>query len=130
MNESRDGMVVVYDGQCPFCTRYVKMLRLREAFGEVRLVDARSGEPEAIEAAELFDLDDGMAARVAGEWYHGADCMNVLSLASGPAPLVNRLLARLLSDKGRARALYPWLRGGRNLTLKLWGRHKINGKRF
>ena len=35
---------VVYDGECPFCTAYVKLLRLREAAGKVELVNAREAD--------------------------------------------------------------------------------------
>jgi predicted DCC family thiol-disulfide oxidoreductase YuxK len=124
--EPAEGITIVYDGQCPFCSHYVKMVRLREAFGEVKLVDARSDDPDAREARRLFDLDDGMAARSGGRWYHGADCMNMLSLASGPSSLGNRLIARLFIDRDRSRALYPFLKAGRNLALRLLGRQKIN----
>ena len=34
---------IVYDGDCPFCSRYVKLVRLREALGSVDLVNARDG---------------------------------------------------------------------------------------
>lgn len=124
--ETAQGITIVYDGQCPFCSQYVKMVRLREAFGEVRLVDARSNDPEAREARRLFDLDDGMAARSGGRWYHGADCMTMLSLASGRSSLGNRLMARLFADPNRSHALYPFLKSGRNLVLRILGRQKIN----
>lgn len=121
-----EGITIVYDGHCPFCSQYVKMLRIREAFGRVRLVDARSDDPDALEARARFDMDDGMVARTGGRWYHGADCINMLSLASGSSSFANRLMARVFSDPARARLLYPFLRSGRNLALRLLGREKIN----
>ena len=119
------GVTVVYDGECPFCSRYVAMLRLRDAFGAVSLVDARSEAAAAREARALFDLDEGMAARIGGRWYHGAECMNVLALASGPSTLLNRLSARVFSSPRRAALLYPLLRTGRNAVLLLLGRSRI-----
>jgi predicted DCC family thiol-disulfide oxidoreductase YuxK len=126
VNESGNGITIVYDGECPFCSQYVKMLRIRQAFGQVRLVDARSNDPEALEARGRFDMDDGMAARTGGRWYHGADCVNMLSLASGSSSFANRLMARIFSNPHRARVLYPFLRSGRNLALRILGREKIN----
>ncbi|CAN0407117.1 unnamed protein product, partial [Scytosiphon promiscuus] len=40
--------VIVYDGECPFCSQYVKMLRIHESVGTVRLIDARSSDETAI----------------------------------------------------------------------------------
>jgi len=34
---------IVYDGDCPFCSRYVRLVRLRDAIGPVALVNARDG---------------------------------------------------------------------------------------
>ena len=61
--------VIVYDGECPFCSQYVKMLRIRESVGTVRLIDARSSDETAIFARGKYDMDQGMAARIGGEWY-------------------------------------------------------------
>jgi len=49
-------VTVFYDGECPFCTRYVRLLRLRRAAGTVRLVDLRAdaGIRSALEG-EGFD---------------------------------------------------------------------------
>jgi predicted DCC family thiol-disulfide oxidoreductase YuxK len=126
VSEDQKGVSIVYDGECPFCSRYVELLRLRSAFGRVELIDARSDHPLAQEARSMFDLDEGMAALLAGTWYHGADCMHVLSLASSGSSIVNRGVAAIFTNQRRARALYPWLRTGRNVTLRLLGRQKIH----
>jgi protein-disulfide isomerase len=47
------GVTVFYDGACPFCSAYVRMVRLRKAAGEVRLIDAREGGPIVMEALSL-----------------------------------------------------------------------------
>lgn len=124
-----EGVAVVYDGECPFCSAYVTMLRLREAFGTVALVNARSDDPLAREARARFDLDEGMAARIAGRWYHGADCMHVLALASGRSGLLNRLTGAVFASPRRAAALYPVLRTGRNAALWLLRRRGIGDGR-
>jgi predicted DCC family thiol-disulfide oxidoreductase YuxK len=35
-------MVLVYDGECPFCRNYVRLMSLRKAVGDIELVDART----------------------------------------------------------------------------------------
>lgn len=127
-NKSADipAIVLIYDGECPFCRNYVHILRLRNAAGDVRLINARDGG-EFVSAARQqgLDLNEGMAMLYAGNWYHGADCMQMLSLMTGPVGLLNTTLARIFRHPGRARLLYPVLRCGRNISLKILGKRKI-----
>jgi predicted DCC family thiol-disulfide oxidoreductase YuxK len=117
---------VVYDGQCPFCSRYVQLVRLRETLGQVRLIDARKGGPQVDEVRRAgLDLDDGMVLKLDGRLYHGADCINMLALLSTPSSGFNRLNAALFRSPTASRLLYPVLRAGRNAVLRLLGRGKI-----
>jgi predicted DCC family thiol-disulfide oxidoreductase YuxK len=120
------GISVVYDGQCPFCSAYVRMVRLRESAGPVRLIDARGeGALVADLAAAGAPVNDGMAVLYGGRLYSGADAMNILSLMASESGVANRLAASLLRNPRMAKAAYPVLRGGRNLALKLLGRPQI-----
>lgn len=117
---------LVYDGECPFCSRYVELLRIREAVGPLRLIDAREGGPEAEEVvAEGYDLNEGMALKLSGRLYHGHDCIHALALLSEPNGLFNKFNAWVFRSKKRSAVLYPVLRAGRNLTLRLLGRKKL-----
>ena len=121
------GAVIVYDGQCPFCSTYVRFTRLREAIGPVKLVDARSGDPVVEEAIRAgLNLDEGMVLKYGGRLYHGADCLNMLSLLSSRSGLFNRLMAFTFARPGIAHMAYPTLRAGRNATLRLLGRRQIH----
>src|SRR6185437_10214690 len=52
---------VVYDGQCPFCSSYVRLYRIRERGSRVSLIDARSAHPLVDEVRRRnLDLDRGM----------------------------------------------------------------------
>jgi len=117
---------IIYDNQCPFCTRYVSLLRLREAVGGIRLIDARSGEPEVIAARRAgYDLDEGMLLVLDGQYHHGAECLNRLALLATPSGSFNRLNAWIFRHRALSRLLYPALRLGRNVTLRLLGRRRI-----
>lgn len=117
-----DGMQVFYDGECPFCNSYVRMLHLREAVGTVELIDARSGDARvgALKAAGV-DLNAGMAVRHGGRLYHGADAMQILSVLSAKGGV----LRAVMKSPRRARVIYPALRAGRGLLLRLLGRKPI-----
>jgi predicted DCC family thiol-disulfide oxidoreductase YuxK len=122
----RNEAVMVYDGECPFCSNYVKLIRLREAIGPVRLVDARGGGPEVERLQRLgFDLNEGMALQLNGEIYYGADCIHRISLLSSPSTLFNKLNAWVFRSRTASRLLYPAMRAGRNLTLAILGRPKL-----
>lgn len=119
-------LVVVYDGDCPFCAAYMSMVRLRAAAGDVRLVNARDGGVDVARVrAAGYDLNDGMAALVGNDIYHGADCMTFLALQSTRSGLFNRLNHWVFSRPRLARLLYPILRSGRNATLRLLRRRPI-----
>ena len=117
---------VVYDGDCPFCSAYVRMVRLRKAAGAVHLIDARDDHPvvNALKAAG-YDFDEGMALKIGNAVYHGDDCVHQLAMMSGPSGLFNRFHYWVFKSPARARALYPFLRAGRNLALRLLGKRKI-----
>ena len=119
-------IVVVYDGDCPLCNSYVHMTRLSQAVGIPTLVNARE-RPELIKAlAESgVNLDEGMAVYYQGRLYVGSEAVNLLALLTTPVDLANRVAAAVLGRPGLARALYPLLRAGRNLLLKLRNRPRL-----
>lgn len=127
-NDAAEGsdLWVAYDGQCPFCSSYVQLYRIRSLARQVHLIDARSKHPFIDEIRALgIDLDQGMAVRFNGRLYHGAGAMNLLAvLGSGDTffNVANRLLFR---RPYLARALYPLLVRGRLMMLRLLGRRLI-----
>lgn len=118
---------LLYDGECPFCSSYVRYVRLSEAVGPIRMLDARAGGPEVERARALgFDLDEGMLLHLDGQDHHGAECLNRLALLSTPSGAFNRVNAWLFRRPGLARLVYPALRAGRNVTLRLLGRSRLD----
>jgi predicted DCC family thiol-disulfide oxidoreductase YuxK len=122
-------VLIVYDGQCPFCSRYVELVRLRESLGRVELIDAREGGAvvDEIRAGGL-DLDEGMVLKLDGRLYHGADCMHMVALLSTPSSWFNRVNAAMFRSRTASRLLYPVLRAGRNTVLRMLGRSKLNAR--
>ena len=97
----------------------------------MELIDARAGGPIVEEVtAEGLDLDEGMVLRMGGRLYHGADCMHRLAMLSTSSSLFNRVNAVIFRSRALTRALYPFLRAGRGLTLRLLGRTKITDRRL
>jgi predicted DCC family thiol-disulfide oxidoreductase YuxK len=122
----RDGLWIVYDGQCPFCSSFVTLYRLKALAGDVHLIDARSGHPLArVVCSAGYDLDAGMAVLLSGKIYWGAEAMHLLALLGSDGTLFNRLNRLLFRRPALAGWLYPWLVRGRLATLALLGRRRI-----
>jgi predicted DCC family thiol-disulfide oxidoreductase YuxK len=124
------GVHLVYDGLCPFCANYIVFLRAAKAGVKFDLVNART-RPDIVQAlAGLgYDVDRGMAVIIDNDLYHGADALHVLALLTGANNGFNRLNYLLLRSPARARALYPFMRLGRTLILRLLGRSSIAADR-
>lgn len=122
----RSGNYLIYDGDCPFCSRYVRLVRLREAVGHVAIIDARAPSPEVEDAkARGYVIDNGMLLHLDGNFYYGADCLNRLALLSSRSTTFNRVTYLLLRSPGVARWMYPILRSGRRAILTLLGRSRL-----
>jgi predicted DCC family thiol-disulfide oxidoreductase YuxK len=117
---------LVYDGECPFCSAYVRYVRVRESLGRLHLVNAREPHPVVDEIrGRGLDLDEGMVLKLGDRFYHGADCVNVLAMLSTASGPFNRLNAAIFRSPTASRYLYPVLRAGRNAALHLLGRRKL-----
>jgi predicted DCC family thiol-disulfide oxidoreductase YuxK len=114
---------LVYDGACPFCSAYVKYLRVRESVGVLHLVDARKGGPivDEIRAARL-DLNEGMVLKIGSRFFHGAACINVLAVLSSRSTWFDRINAAIFHSSAISRWIYPALRAGRGATTRILGR--------
>ena len=118
---------VYYDGECPFCTRYVGMVRLRDAVGPVSLIDLRQDADLRAElTAEGFNLDQGMVVEIDGKRVGGADATHAMAAMSTKSGAFNRLNRAVFGMPIVSSIVYPFLRSGRWFTLFLMGRHTIN----
>lgn len=126
----RPSLTLVYDGQCPLCRQFVRLQRLRRDVGEPTLIDARQESDARRDLSALgIDLDAGFALRIGETWVHGDEALHRLALMSTGSGLFNRLMARLFASPRRTARLYPWLRRGRAVLLRLLGRGPIDNLR-
>jgi len=126
MPETQD-ILLVYDKQCPACSYYCRLARIRKSVGKLVLVDAREGGPvmDEITAAGL-DIDQGMVLKIGDKLYYGADAIHTLSLMSTRSGVFNRLTSFFFRSERLSAVIYPVLRSGRNLLLKILRRSKVN----
>jgi predicted DCC family thiol-disulfide oxidoreductase YuxK len=118
-----EAALIIYDGDCIFCSNYARLVRLRETVGKVELLDARSDDPRiATYWRHGYDLNEGMLFVYGGRVHHGADAMHVLASLSGSSTWFSRLNRSILSNRVTATLLYPLLKLGRRVTLLARGK--------
>lgn len=112
--------VIVYNGECPFCSAYVRFLRLKRSAGDVELIDARE-EPQIVQAVRDagYEINDGMMVLDRGQVFYGENAMHVLALMSTPAGIFNRATAWVFARPKLARLVYPVFKLGRRIALAL-----------
>jgi predicted DCC family thiol-disulfide oxidoreductase YuxK len=118
---------LLYDRDCPACHRYVEVSRLRQLYPALRILNARA-EPALV--AELRragrEINEGVVLSLGGRLYFGAEATRQIAILGRAAPSRwRRTLLAALGTAPWARALYPWLNGGRKLLLRLLGRPPI-----
>jgi predicted DCC family thiol-disulfide oxidoreductase YuxK len=118
---------LLYDGECPACSAYVALSRLRRLYPGLRVLDART-EPALV--ADLrgrgYEINKGMVLSLGGTVHFGAEATRMIAVLGGvgPSPWRRAALA-VLGTAPWAGALYPWLNRGRGLLLRLLGRRPI-----
>lgn len=122
-----DADFLLYDGDCPACSAYVAMARLRQLYPDLRIMSART-EPALV--AELrrqgYEINEGMVLSLDGTVYFGADATRMIAVLGRSSPSYWRRAALgFLGTAPWARPLYPWLNRGRQLLLRLLGRRLI-----
>ena len=124
--DSRNAQLI-YDGDCPLCGAFVKRARLKRVFSRLQLIDARLA-PELVKTYRTrgIEINDGMIFVIGDAVYHGETALAVLANLTTPVNTFNWLSAHLFSSTRRARALYPLMKFGRRLALKLKGRKMID----
>src|ERR1700758_1793074 len=121
-----DKMVIVYDKECPFCRKYVRLTELKKAAGNVDLVNARTPHPAVWKLVELgYDLNEGMAAIYGGKVYYGKDAVVLISSLTGDRDWMGRVIAISLRSPTRATLLYPVMKLGRRVPLAMLGKPLI-----
>jgi hypothetical protein len=104
-------------------------MRLRDAVGQVRLIDARTnGVAAKVRDALQLDLDEGMLVLYGGRAYYGANAMHVLATLTSTSDRWNAAMAFIFRHQWLTDLIYPGLRFGRRLVLFLRGRTLINSK--
>ncbi len=118
---------LLYDGDCPVCSAYVAMSRLRQLYPDLRVLSARE-EPELVAALRQagYEINEGMVLSLDRKLYFGAEATRMIAVLGRASS--SRWRKALLASIGTApwaRPLYPWLNRARQVLLWLLGQRPI-----
>ncbi|MFT4089254.1 MAG: DCC1-like thiol-disulfide oxidoreductase family protein [Asticcacaulis sp.] len=125
---SGDGLWLVYDGDCPLCRSAAQAIRLKATVGQLHIINAREADEHPLIQeirARGLDLNAGIVVRYQGQFYHGAEGVNLLALLGSENDRFNRFNRWVFGSKARAECLYPALKAGRGLLLRLRGKSPL-----
>jgi len=129
MNESLDGIWFVYDGECPICNYAAHALKIRQQYGSLNLLDARSEQAHPLLRMinqRGLDLDEGMVIYQNGKFYHGRTALRFMAQYGEAEGVFNWFNKALFWSDYLVALVYPWMRGCRNWLVHLRGKHKID----
>ncbi|MBV1876316.1 MAG: DUF393 domain-containing protein [Pseudomonadales bacterium] len=115
-----------FDGDCPFCSRYVQYIRIEKSLGKLQLVNAR--EDSSIRnrlRKHGIDLNKGMLLTLGDNYYFGPECIHMLAILSTESDCFNRINGFLFQSRMISVLLYPLMKLARRVTLFILKIHPI-----
>lgn len=117
---------LLYDGECPVCSRYVLWTGLRRHCPDITLLNAREW-PELV--AHLrengTEVNDTMVLRMKGQQYEGAAALTKINSLVEPASFQEKAMHVFTKSASMLQTVYPHLVRCRKLLLRLLGRPEI-----
>ena len=83
-------ITLYYDKQCPFCSKYANLLKLKENF-EITLKDARENLSEISLICENLDINDGFIVIYKNDCFQGAKALAFLNSAVDKTTFLGKL---------------------------------------
>ncbi len=83
-------ITLYYDKQCPFCSKYANLLKLKENF-EITLKDARENQSEISLVCEKLNINDGFIVLYKNDCFQGAKALAFLNSAVDKTTLLGKL---------------------------------------
>jgi predicted DCC family thiol-disulfide oxidoreductase YuxK len=83
-------ITLYYDKQCPFCSKYANLLKLKENF-EITLKDARENQSEISLVCENLNINDGFIVIYEKNCFQGEKALVFLNSAVDKDTLLGKL---------------------------------------
>ena len=83
-------LILYYDKQCPFCSKYANFLKLKENF-EITLKNARENLDEISVLCKNLDINDGFIVIYKNDCFQGAKALEFLNRAVDKTTILGKL---------------------------------------
>ena len=119
-----DKTLFIYDGECPFCNHFAKLLELKSSIPSLEIIDGRKNLDRLTQLYNQgYDLNNGAILIKDGKIKHGADAINwICSKIKEPNDSLLKLLRILFRSNKRSKKIFPVLLWGRRITLAIKGK--------
>ena len=101
-------LTLYYDKQCPFCTKYANLLKLKENF-EITLKDARENLDEISVLCKNLDINDGFIVIYKNDCFQGAKALEFLNRAVDKTTILGKLHFFFAYENNFSKFLYKTL---------------------
>ena len=126
----KNEIIIVYDGECPFCSDFVSLNRLKDLGYVISIINAREVDNPLIENfSKKYNFDDGMIVINDQVILYGYTAARFISNSYSQSSLRGLIYRTLLSNKTLGRISYKIFVKLRKLYLKIAGIKLINEKK-
>lgn len=123
----KNNVTIVYDRECPFCSDFVSLNRLKKRGYNVTLFNARETDNKLIKnLAKNYDLDYGMIVVLDQKIFYGSSAASFISSSFYKKNIKSLLYYLILVNKKIAKITYPFLVFLRNIYFRLTRKKFIN----
>ena len=115
-------LILYYDKQCPFCSKYANLLKIKENF-EITLKDARNNLDEISVLCENLNINDGFIVLYKDNCFQGSKALEFLNNAVDKTTLLGKLHFLFKYDNSLSHLLYKLLFILRKIILFILGKN-------
>ena len=119
-----DKTLFIYDGECPFCNHFAKLLEFKSSIPSLQIINGRENLEQLTELYKKgYDLNKGAILIRNGKIKHGADAISLIcSELNEPNDSLLKLLRIIFTSNKRSKVLFPFLLWARRFLLTLRGK--------
>ncbi len=127
MTSENNVVTIIYDGECPFCSDFVSLNRLRSFGYRVDIVNARDNDNPKIKILRnKYNLDDGMIVICSDKILYGVSAARFIAMSYSKKNTRAFFYWSLLINEKFAGISYDILVKLRKIFFKITGKSLIN----
>jgi predicted DCC family thiol-disulfide oxidoreductase YuxK len=118
----KNKIILYYDKQCPFCSKYANLVKLKKNF-EIILKNARENLDEISILCKNLDINNGFIVLYKNDCFQGAKALEFLNSAVDKTTLLGKLHFLFKYDNFISNLLYKLLFILRKIILYILGKN-------